>query len=162
MTPTLAAFKLLAPWLGAGAALAVTLGAAGGWQAHRLASAGAVEAAQTEGFRRGQAFARCVAELQTRSANLTAEEAAREARRRMDAVRLILLASSVGCAKAPSFSAPQTRLVRICPEVEPLEPDFATQLLAALEAAPPEQAETWRRALAEWRALRERARGCKK
>ncbi len=74
---------------------------------------------------------------------------------------LILLASSAGCAKAPSFSAsPQTRLVRICSEVEPLEPDFAAQLVAALESAPPEQAEVWRRALAEWGALRERARGC--
>ncbi|MDD2869784.1 hypothetical protein [Neomegalonema sp.] len=84
---TLALLKPFAPWLGAGAALAVTLGAAGGWRAHRLASAGAVEAAQTEGFRRGQAFARCVAEIQTRSANLTAEEAEHAARTAMDAVR---------------------------------------------------------------------------
>ncbi len=87
MTGALALFKPFAPWLGAGAALALALGAAGGWQAHGLVSAGAVEAARTEGFRQGQAFARCVAELQTRSANLTAEEAAHEARRRMESAR---------------------------------------------------------------------------
>ncbi len=87
MTPALALLKPFAPWLGAGAALAFALGAAGGWQAHRLVGAGAVQTAEVEGFRRGQAFARCVAELQTRAANLTAEEAAHEARRRMDAVR---------------------------------------------------------------------------
>lgn len=87
MTPALALLKPFAPWLGAGAALAFALGATGGWQAHRLVGAGAVEDAQTEGFRRGAAFARCVAEIQTRSANLTAEEAAREARKVMDAVR---------------------------------------------------------------------------
>lgn len=76
------------------------------------------------------------------------------------ALALILLASSAGCAKAPSFLEPQTRLVRICPEVRPLEPDFAAQLVAVLEAAPSEHAEIWRRALAEWQALREQARAC--
>ncbi len=71
---------------------------------------------------------------------------------------LILTLCLTGCGTGRSSweAPPQTRLVRACPTVEPLEPEFRAALLTELQSAGP----ALTRAVAEWQAERERARAC--
>ena len=78
---------------------------------------------------------------------------------------LILTLCLSACATAPfSPPPPPTRLLRACPEVSPLSVAFRADLSAALAqsetALSPEAFAALRLALAEWGALRDRARLC--
>lgn len=96
-------------------AAALGVAAVLGWRAHDLASSGAEDSARRMGWESGASYARALCALESRRADLSAEESAHELRRRMGSLRpdpdaLLERLRDGSFFAAPSADAPSARL----------------------------------------------------